>query len=358
MRLPHALCHDQECLDGTEFALTSHKWGDKGKKWYPAARPYPWFKMKTDLPYQLYNHVILVHSERNSEMIARAEQSGYIPVHWLCHAMVSLDWYRYAKHDPMLKVVCDHKPNIFLIYNRAWTGSREYRLKFAEMLVDARLLDSSVTSLAFVDQNVHYSDHPVTNQIWQTNTEFEKFFRPNTSPSSASADYTHTDYSSAAIEVVLETWFDSEKNHLTEKTFRPLAVGQPFMLVSTAHSLAYLRSYGFETFAPWINETYDTITDPWVRMQAIILEMKRLQKLNRDDFHSVIKNCNRIAQRNKARFFSPEFEQQVIDELREGMISAIAQCRAGASMDHYEMWAQDQPDPPDISQIARELELL
>jgi hypothetical protein len=50
----------------------------------------------------------------------------------------------------------------------------------------------------------------------------------------------------------------------------------PFVLVAPAHSLRYLREYGFQTFSPYIDESYDTIVDPIARIErvtAILLEI-------------------------------------------------------------------------------------
>jgi hypothetical protein len=49
--------------------------------------------------------------------------------------------------------------------------------------------------------------------------------------------------------------------------------------MSTAGSLAYLRQYGFETFSGLIDESYDQITNPRQRLQAVIAEMSRISSL-------------------------------------------------------------------------------
>ena len=357
MRLPLALCHDQECIDPAAWPLKNH-WWHFDNKWYKSPVYYPWFKNRTDQPYQLYNHVILVHSETNSQIISKSAEYGYVPVHWLCHAVISQDWYRFAEHDPSLAIDTANPPYQFLIYNRAWSGSREYRLKFAEMLVQSGLIDSCLTSLAMKENDLHWSQYRCSNPVWQTQLDIGKFFQPNESLSSASADYQQDDYNRTAIEVVLETWFDDQKNHLTEKTFRPIAVGQPFILASTPRSLQYLRSYGFETFCPWIDESYDLVDDAMARLQAITREMLRLQSMPQMEFEKVRQNCRNIALRNKQRFFSNEFFQQVIAELRDGMTHAIAQCKQGVSTHNWDLWADQQTDPPDVSHIARDLGLI
>lgn len=121
------------------------------------------------------------------------------------------------------------------------------------------------------------------------------------------------------IEVVLETLFDDTRQHLTEKTLRPIACGHPFILAATPNSLQYLRSYGFETFDGLIDETYDTISDPIQRLHAIVSSMKQLLTADAN-VHAQLKS---IAARNKKRFFSAEFQQHVIDEFKSNFDQAL-----------------------------------
>ena len=76
--------------------------------------------------------VLLAHSELRSPELIKYENQNFIGVYWWAHALIARDWFRYAEHDPVL---CDkHIVKDFLIYNRAWTGTREYRLKLTELL--------------------------------------------------------------------------------------------------------------------------------------------------------------------------------------------------------------------------------
>ena len=77
--------------------------------------------------------VLLIHSEQRSQNLQKYKNADFIGVYWWCHAVIARDWFRYAEYDPAL---CNRAPQKdFLIYNRAWSGTREYRLKFAELLI-------------------------------------------------------------------------------------------------------------------------------------------------------------------------------------------------------------------------------
>ena len=357
MSLPFVLCYDQECIDLTIFPHNTLHWSYKNK-FYKPQQPYPWFKMRTLVPYQFYNKIILVHSEKNSAVVETLAKDGYIPVHWFSHALIALDWFRFAKHDPILDSYTTAIKNKFLIYNRAWSGTREYRISFAEQLVKNQLVDHCQTSFGFYDNDKYYQQHQFKNPAWAIDTNLEDYFSPNLYDSNSSADYDSKDYANSALEVVLETVFDDTKIHITEKSLRPIAVGKPFILVASAGALQYLKDYGFETFSPWIDESYDLIADPVLRMQAVIKEMSRLAQLDKTKFSEVIENCNKIAQKNRQRFFDNDFFNCVVNEYRDGVNQAVDMCVADVSRTNWDLWAADQSEVPDVTDIMQNLRLL
>jgi ABC-type transporter MlaC component len=96
------------------------------------------------------------------------------------------------------------------------------------------------------------------------------------------------------------------------------------MLVATAGSLEYLRSYGFETFGDLIDESYDLETDPVARLAAVIQEMSRIAAMSSADKIVLWNQLHRIAERNQQRFFSAEWQASVVQEYVDNMNHAIA----------------------------------
>lgn len=277
----------------------------------------------------LYDKVILVHSEQNSDQVAVYQQNNFVPVYYWAHALIAADWFRFAVHDPVLQYQPDTINYDFLIYNRAWHGTREYRLTFTEMLANTNLVDKCLTSFSPVDDGHHYTDHQFKNPALAIgHNTLDQVFGPNQHQSSASADYNHQDYMVSGIEVVLETLFDDTRWHLTEKALRPIACGKPFILASTAGSLQYLRSYGFETFRNYINEDYDLLTDPKERLQAIVLEMQRIASLPDTQKKLLWQQLHIIANRNKERFFSEEWQDSIEQEFYCNLDTAITELNA------------------------------
>jgi hypothetical protein len=81
------------------------------------------------------------------------------------------------------------------------------------------------------------------------------------------------------LYLVTETVATGRRHHLTEKTFKPIAMGMPFVIVGTQGSLKYLRSYGFKTFGDLWDESYDDEPDDSKRIEKIAQVLKLLDGL-------------------------------------------------------------------------------
>ena len=274
----------------------------------------------------VYDQAILLHSEKNSVDSEQYAQNNFLPVYYWCHAVIARDWYRFAEIDTRL----DPHPPVqekFLIYNRAWGNTREYRLKFMELLIEHGLHESSKTSVSRLSegtQGYHYQDHKFNNVDFKINdATVLDLLKDNQCDSNESAQYNCDDFNSTAISVVLKTVFDDSKIHLTEKILRPIACGHPFLLAAGPHSLEYLRSYGFRTFEPWIDESYDQEPNGLLRLEKIINSMNKINLLGAQEFDRFLLEIRHIAEFNKKHFFSDAFQQQVIEELKTNLTHAI-----------------------------------
>lgn len=85
---------------------------------------------------------------------------------------------------------------------------------------------------------------------------------------------------------------------LTEKTFRPIALKHPFLLVSNYRALKGLRSLGYKTFHPFINENYDNEFNDKIRLQLILNEAERLCKLSDEEWIHLQQKIKPIIEHN------------------------------------------------------------
>ena len=72
-------------------------------------------------------------------------------------------------------------------------------------------------------------------------------------------------YEQTAYSIVAETDWLNHFTLITEKTFKPILAKRLFIVFAGQYHLKSLRALGFKTFDGIIDETYDTIADPYVR---------------------------------------------------------------------------------------------
>lgn len=113
-------------------------------------------------------------------------------------------------------------------------------------------------------------------------------------------------------ESIEREWCDAEpigyetyqNGFITEKTFRHIRDGHPLLLVASAYTLDMLRYLGFKTFSPWIDESYDTIVDPYARLDAVVAELKRICELTPEERKQIYKELIPILKHNQQHLFN------------------------------------------------------
>jgi hypothetical protein len=110
------------------------------------------------------------------------------------------------------------------------------------------------------------------------------------------------------LYLVTETVAQGQRQHLTEKIFKPIALGMPFMVVGTQGSLKYLRQYGFKTFDGLWDESYDNEPDTAVRIQMIAQTLKGLDCLSPLHKQDIFKAAHSIIEHNWNHFYNGGFE--------------------------------------------------
>jgi hypothetical protein len=326
---PILFCHDQEPLlfdyykDNIEHM----------KEFFNSGKPLPStspelknLNLRWVAPSSTQKSWILLHSELNSNELARYESTGsFVGAYWWSHAMLALDWYRFAEHDPALYSTNSYQ-KLFLIYCRDTTGSRNYRKTFISGIEEKNIIKDCQLG-SFLNYNV---------------------------TSDSSAIYDSVDHVQTAISVVLETVFDS-RIHLTEKSLRPLACGHPFILAAGPGSLELLKKYGFKTFSPYIDETYDTVQDNDHRLEHILKEMKRIQQLPEYKKSELINQCNLIGEFNKKHFFSTDFFNQIVKELQDNVNAAFEKHQGQTDFSNW--WKQRKWAKKNSAQVSKNSDL-
>lgn len=87
------------------------------------------------------------------------------------------------------------------------------------------------------------------------------------------------------LHIVAETYQTSMPGRMffSEKVFKPIIYMQPFVVLGQAGSLEYLRSLGYETFSPYLDESYDIVESDQKRLIAAIKSVKLFLEKNEDE---------------------------------------------------------------------------
>jgi hypothetical protein len=127
-----------------------------------------------------------------------------------------------------------------------------------------------------------------------------------------------TNFAEAAdslIYVPTETVYFGRRLHLTEKTFKAIALEMPFVLVAAAGSLAYLREYGFRTFDSVFDESYDLETNDVRRIESVTQLLKDLDDLSVHQRQKIHQACLPIVKHNYNHFYGGDFANTLWKEM-------------------------------------------
>jgi hypothetical protein len=111
-------------------------------------------------------------------------------------------------------------------------------------------------------------------------------------------------YAQSYCHIVIETHFDADQSggtFLTEKTFKPIKHGQPFVIVGPAGSLQALRDLGYRTFDHVIDNSYDLEPNNTQRWQKIL---NSIQQINQQDPDAWFAQCLDDVLHNQQHFLA------------------------------------------------------
>jgi hypothetical protein len=116
-------------------------------------------------------------------------------------------------------------------------------------------------------------------------------------------------YEKTFVSIITETLTSDKTIFFSEKIYKSIAVGHPFMVVSSPGYLKELRDRGYKTFNKWFDESYDDLPKMEDRIFAIVKEVKRLSTLSIDELASIREEMKPVLQHNQDLFFEIKRKQ-------------------------------------------------
>jgi hypothetical protein len=115
-------------------------------------------------------------------------------------------------------------------------------------------------------------------------------------------------YLNSYLSIVTESVFYQQDNtfpagYLSEKIWKPIGHCQPFILAAAPLSLKHIRErFGYKTFHPYIDESYDLEPDESKRLEMIKLEITKFSKKSKEEKDQFLNDVKDICIHNQNLF--------------------------------------------------------
>lgn len=307
----YVFMHDQEPVDPELFdALFQNVLKRSSPIWWPN-KPNP------------CGHVIVSEQgEQVEQLCAKYEWTAH---YYFFHGWACLDWFRGYDKTFLIDRAKNRNPTkTFMSPNRIVSGRRDHRVLFLYHIFKNSLSHNNLSApkicpyenIDILDLGKKYLDtYPDITQILG-NAPLPRLFAGESEPIMTSCWLTNfNEAQDSLVYVPTETVFFGQRLHLTEKTFKAIALEMPFVLVAPAHSLEYLKSYGFKTFDLIFDESYDSETNDLLRLEKAVKLLKDLDGLSHKERQQIHQACVPMVEHNYNHFYHGGFADILWREL-------------------------------------------
>lgn len=216
----------------------------------------------------------------------------------------------------------------FTVLNRT---HKWWRATIMTDLVSSGILDRSYWSYRTdIGINDNFEDNPLELDVLGLRDKLQTFVNGTPYMCDQLNSDQHNDHSVVVDEhfsnsycsIVLETHFDADGSlgaFLTEKTFKCLKHGHPFVIAGGPGSLATLRNLGYRTFDHVIDNSYDleyNNTQRWIKLKQAIV------KIQQQDMHQWFEQCLPDIVHNQQVFLSSKKDR--LNKLYDKLLHIVA----------------------------------
>ena len=275
-------------------------------------------------------HIIV--SEQGEYVERLCEKYGWKSHYYFYHGWACQDWFRGYDKSFLIPRARDRAPTkTFMSPNRIVGGRRDHRVLFLYNIFKQQLEHNHISAPRVCQfENVDISQ--VANKYCNTYPDISQVFERATLPRLFAGEESQqmtscwlTNFAEAQdslVYVPTETVYFGRRTHITEKTFKAIALEMPFVLVAPAHSLEYMRSYGFKTFDGIFDESYDLETDDILRVEKVTQVLKDLDNLSDRERQQIHRACIPIVEHNFRHFYRGGLSHVLWAELT-GMLDGL-----------------------------------
>jgi len=268
-------------------------------------------------------HVIV--SEQGEYVEKLTDIYGWKSHYYFYHGWACKDWFRGYDKTFLIPRAQQRSPTkTFMSPNRIVAGKRDHRVLFLYNVFRHELDNNYISAPRTCPyENVDISQialkynniYPDIEQVFQA-AELPRLFAGEETQIMTSCWLgNYTEAQDSLIYVPTETVYFGRRLHITEKTFKAIALEMPFVLVAPAGSLEYMRSYGFKTFGDVFDESYDLEENDTVRIEKITKLLKYIDNLSVAERQQIHRACLPIVEHNFEHFYGTGLENILWTEL-------------------------------------------
>jgi hypothetical protein len=274
-----------------------------------------------------YAHVIV--SERG-EFVERLEQEyGWQSHYYFYHGWACQDWFRGYDKSFLIPRAEDRNPTrTFMSPNRIIGGKRDHRILFLYNVFKNNLNHNWISAprvCSYENVDISQVARKYCNTYPDITQVFDQAELPMLFPGEETQQMTScwlTNFDEAAdslVYVPTETVYFGRRLHITEKTFKAIALEMPFVLVAPAGSLEYMREYGFQTFGHVFDESYDEETNDIIRIEKVTKLLKDLDSQSVKERQQIHRACLETVKHNYHHFYNGGLTELLWRELIDTM---------------------------------------
>lgn len=191
--------------------------------------------------------------------------------------------------------------NNFVFHFLCFNGiPRENRLLiFNELTTNEKFKNKSITTLRGVDKNYYYDVPSWDNQ-----------------KIGGGARLNIDAHLKCFLNIVTETLYDNESLFISEKTYKPIYLCQPFIVFGNPFTLNKLHELGYKTFDRWWDENYDSELDLKKRFDKIVKVIEQLSELNVKELTKLKNEMREVLIHNYLNFFKADGMEELFKTLQ------------------------------------------
>jgi hypothetical protein len=225
----------------------------------------------------------------------------------------------------------NYKTKDFLLLSRHWKQHRIFILNKLHRLG----LDNSLVSW----EKSYYNDRMIDELFkYDKNEDFAKLIRETSRYIDVEDLINVSGYGFENRDMYLKTYislvtesifFQSDINYptgfISEKIWKPIGQCQPFILAGPANSLKYIKDrFGFKSFHPFIDESYDSVNNDMERLDMILVEIEKFSKKSKSDKIEFLNNVKDICFYNQKQFLQYSESKEEIEKVHTFLNQASA----------------------------------